>query len=356
MLGLAGLPLGLDFLFLDPSEAPPAAAVGEVLRAGFDDESALRTLARRSDVITYEFENVSVEQIARTAGATPVYPPPPALAIAQDRRREKEAFRAAGIPVADWQPVDSREDLDEAVDRLGLPLVLKTCRFGYDGKGQYRIRQTPDVDAAWNALGGVPLIAERLVPFDGELSAIAVCAGGQDPRLYPLVRNEHFRGILHTSRAPAGDAGLEAQAQSHLRTLVAALAYRGVIAVEFFVADGRLIGNEFAPRVHNSGHWTIEGATCSQFENHLRAVAGLPLGDCAPTGHAGMLNLIGRMPPAEALLAEPGAHLHDYRKAPRAGRKLGHVTVVAADPATRDERLARLESVASAGALRDPGP
>lgn len=345
MLGIAGLPLGLDFRFLDPGADPPAAAVGDIIRAAFDDESALRRLAAECDVLTYEFENVSVEQLCHAAGDTPIFPPPSALAAAQDRRHEKEAFAAAGIPVADWRSVDSREDLEAAVSALGAPLVLKTRRFGYDGKGQHRIHSTADVAEAWAALGGVPLIAERLVAFEREVSAIGVSDATGDVRFYPIVENVHRQGILHTSRAPLSDRSLQRQAERSLRALLDRLRYRGIIAVEFFVLDGELIGNEFAPRVHNSGHWTIEGANCSQFENHLRAICGLPLGDCTPIGHSGMLNLIGRLPPAADLLAVRGAHLHDYRKQARPGRKLGHVTVVAGDPAGRDSRLAALEAL-----------
>lgn len=349
MLGLAGLPLGLDFVFLDPSPAPPAAAVGEHIAAAFDDDAAIAGLAARCDVLTYEFENVDVDSLVAAAGDTPVYPPPGALATAQDRRNEKAAFEAAGIPVAPWRAVDSRDDLEAACRDIGLPLIVKTRRLGYDGKGQRRIRDEADIADAWQALGGVPLLAERLVDFEREVSVIG--SRGQDGTLacYPLTENVHREGILHTSRAPAVAADLQALAETHLRALVERLDYRGTIAVEFFVAEGRLLGNEFAPRVHNSGHWTIEGAACSQFENHLRAICGLPLGECSTRGHAGMLNLIGTMPEAAEVLAIADAHLHDYCKSPRPGRKLGHVTVVADTAEERDRRLETLEGLAAAG-------
>lgn len=349
MLGLAGLPLGLDFVFLDPSPEAPAAAVGEHIAAAFDDDAAVAGLAGRCDVLTYEFENVDVDSLVAAAGSTPVFPPPGALATAQDRRSEKQAFEAAGIPVAPWRAVDSRGELEAACREIGLPLIVKTRRLGYDGKGQRRILADADIPAAWEALEGVPLLAERLVDFDREVSVIG--SRGADGALacYALTDNVHRDGILHTSRAPAEDAALQSLAEDHLRALVERLDYRGTIAVEFFVAGGRLLGNEFAPRVHNSGHWTIEGAACSQFENHLRAICGLPLGECRTRGHAGMLNLIGAMPPADGLLAVADAHLHDYCKLPRPGRKLGHVTVVADTPAERDRRLGELAAVAAAG-------
>lgn len=352
MLGLAGLPLGLDFVFLDPSAEPPAGAVGEVIRAAFDDGDALHQLASGCDVLTYEFENVDVDTLVAAAGVTPVYPPPDALATAQDRRTEKLAFEAAGIPVAPWRAVNGREELAAACEAIGLPAIVKTRRLGYDGKGQHRIHRPSDIEAAWEALGGVPLLVERLVAFEREVSVVGVRADDGALAVYPLTGNVHRDGILHTSRAPAGDASLQAGAETHLRALVERLDYRGTVAIEFFVAEGDLYGNEFAPRVHNSGHWTIEGAACSQFENHLRAVCGLPLGDCALTGHAGMLNLVGTMPRAAALLALPGVHLHDYRKAPRPRRKLGHVTVVAESAAARDRTLARLESLAAENGTR----
>jgi len=348
MLGLAGLPLGLDFVFLDPSPEAPAAAVGEHIAAAFDDDRAVAGLAGRCDVLTYEFENVDVDSLAAAAGDTPVFPPPGALATAQDRRSEKAAFEAAGIPVAPWRTVDSREDLEAACAEIGTPLIVKTRRFGYDGKGQHRIRGEADVPGAWEALGGVPLLAERLVDFEREVSVIGSRGADGTLACYPLTENLHRNGILHVSRAPAADAGLQQLAERHLRALVERLDYRGTIAVEFFVVDGRLLGNEFAPRVHNSGHWTIEGAACSQFENHLRAICGLPMGGCGTRGHAGMLNLIGTLPPAAEVLAVADAHLHDYRKSPRAGRKLGHVTVVADTGEERDRRLERLAALVEA--------
>ncbi|MEJ2602411.1 MAG: 5-(carboxyamino)imidazole ribonucleotide synthase [Gammaproteobacteria bacterium] len=346
MLGLAGIPLGLEFVFLDPGDEPPASAVGDIIPAPFDDREALELLAKRCDILTYEFENVDVDSLqAAAADSAPVFPTPRALATAQDRKSEKLAFEAAGIPVAPWRAVASHEELRDAGRTLGLPLVVKTRRFGYDGKGQYRIQDPSDVDAAWAALGGVPLLAERFVEFEREVSALGVRGGDGSLAAYPLTENVHRGGILHTSRAPLDDVELQAQADRCLRALTDELDYRGTIAIEFFVVAGQLYGNEFAPRVHNSGHWTIEGAVCSQFENHLRAICGVPLGACRPRGHAGMVNLVGTMPPVASLLELPDVHLHDYHKEARPGRKLGHVTGVAASPGERDRIIDRIETL-----------
>lgn len=349
MLGLAGLPLECGFRFLDPSERPPAAAVGDHLRAAFDDAGALRRLARESDVLTYEFENAAVEALAEAAGDTPVWPPLEALAAAQDRAREKRLFESVGIGVPPWRTADDQPSLERAVAELGFPAIVKTRRFGYDGKGQRRLRGPDDLAGAFAALGEAPLLVERLVDFEREVSVIGTRGGDGSRVIYPLVENVHRDGILVSSRAPAplpdGDQALQREAGRLLAALLDALDYVGTLAIELFVAGGRLLGNEFAPRVHNSGHWTIEGARTSQFENHVRAVAGLPLGDAAPTGHSGLLNIIGRHPPLAALLATPEAHYHGYAKAARPGRKLGHVTVVADSSPARDAMMARLETV-----------
>ncbi len=216
-------------------------------------------------------------------------------------------------------------------------MVLKTRRLGYDGKGQYVIRNAADKDAAWQALGGQPLIAEQFVPFDFEVSSIGVRAANGETRIYPLSHNVHRDGILHTSCSPVDAPGLGDLAADYVNRLLQHLDYVGVLALELFVAGDQLLANEFAPRVHNSGHWTIEGAETSQFENHLRAVTGMPLGSTAGRGHAGMLNLIGAIPEAARSL-EHGV-LHDYGKSPRPGRKLGHITIVADSEAERDARL-----------------
>ncbi len=346
MLGYAGRDLGFDCTCLDPSPAPPAADAGTVISAAFDDSDAISELASNVDVLTYEFENVPVTALEPALDICPVFPPLGALSKAQDRLSEKTLFESLDIPLPGWHAVDSRDDLQAAAERLGLPLVLKTRRLGYDGKGQFLVRSDEDLGAAWQELGGSPLIAEAFVPFDYEVSAIAARAVNGDIEFYPLTHNQHAGGILRYSRAPVEVAALEAQASDAARKLLESLDYVGVVALELFVRDGELLANEFAPRVHNSGHWTIEGAVTSQFANHLLAVAGREPGDASARHHAGMLNLIGEIPAAARGDLGPGAVLHDYGKSPREGRKLGHITVVADSAAERDDALARLgESV-----------
>lgn len=338
MLGLAGKSLGLDFLFLDPGDDPPAASAGRVLKYPFDSEEGLRKLAAGSDLVTYEFENVPAAAIRKLAAHTTVYPPPAALEQAQDRLLEKQLFLSLGIPVPDFAAIETVADLEQASEALGLPLVLKTRRFGYDGKGQRVLRDRKQAPEAFAALGARDLIAERLVPFDREVSAIGARSPGGEVALYPLTRNEHEDGILSVSRAPV-ESNLQELAADYLMRLSTRLEYVGVLALELFVVGDALLANEYAPRVHNSGHWTIEGAETSQFENHLRAILGMPLGSTRTRGAAGMLNLIGAMPQDRTPFDAPGCYLHDYHKAPRPGRKLGHVTVIAADANERDSTL-----------------
>jgi 5-(carboxyamino)imidazole ribonucleotide synthase len=342
MLGFAATDLGHECLFLDPADSPPAAIVGPVTRADFDDSEALDGLARQCDVVTYEFENVPVNALHGIAGQVPLYPPPDALRLAQDRLTEKELFARLAIPLPPYRTVGSRAGLDAAAADLGLPLVLKTRRFGYDGKGQVVVRSEGDLDAAWQALGEHSLIAEQWVPFDYEVSAIGVRSIGGETAYYCLTRNEHSEGILRTSRAPAADETLSSLAEDYLERLLSDLDYVGVLALELFVVGDGLLANEFAPRVHNSGHWTIEGAQTSQFRNHILAITDERPGPTEALGHAAMLNLIGELPPAAHQL--PAGVLHDYGKAPRPGRKLGHVTVVAESPAARDQALAEVEA------------
>ena len=339
MLGYAGTELGLSCEFLDPSPASPASAAGPVTPAAFDDETAIRAMAGRVDVLTYEFENVPVASLEAAAGDTPVYPPLGALANAQDRLLEKQLFRSLDIDLPGWHAVDTRADLDRAAATLGLPVVLKTRRLGYDGKGQVVIQTEGDLDNAWAILGGNSLIAEAWVPFDYEVSAIAARSVSGEIEHYPLTNNIHEGGILRFSRAPVDAPGLAAMARDYIGRLLEELNYVGVLALELFVHDGRLLANEMAPRVHNSGHWTIEGAETSQFANHLLTVAGERPGSAEAAGYAGMLNLIGQIPDSARQLAVEGATLHDYGKSPRDGRKLGHVNVVAESAELRDEKL-----------------
>lgn len=344
MLALAGYPLGCGFRFLDPAPEAPAGAVGELVVGAYDDPEALARFAAGLDVVTYEFENVPAAAADYLRERLPVRPAPGALEVAQDRLREKACFTGLGIGTAPYRSVDTRADLDAAIAAIGLPAVLKTRRFGYDGKGQFVLRAPADADAAWRALGGASLILEGFVPFERELSILAVRGVDGEIVCYPLVENHHEGGILRLSRAPAPGVtpARRREAEVIAKRVLEALDYVGVLAIELFEHEGRLLANELAPRVHNSGHWTIEGAETSQFENHVRAIAGLPLGATAPVGHSAMINLIGDLPDPRAVLRAPGAHLHLYGKAPRPGRKLGHVTVRAAGPRALRERLAAL--------------
>ncbi len=340
MLALAGYPLGLDFLFLDRSAKTPAGRFAPVLTGDFTDQSLLRQLAERSDVISFDWENVSVDALraATRASRTRIAPPLRALAAAQDRLTEKRTFERLHIATTRFAPVDSLASLERAVRRIGVPGVLKTRRLGYDGKGQCVLRRAQDCARAWQQLGGVPLLYEEFVPFDYEVSIIGARSRRGQIALYPLNRNYHAAGILRLTLAPWHAPSLTRAAAASLSRVLEAFHYVGVLAIEFFVHRGRLIANEMAPRVHNSGHWTIEGAVTSQFENHVRAVSGLPLGATGALGHAAMINLIGRMPPRQSLLAEPGVHWHDYGKEPRPGRKLGHCTLVEASARRRNLR------------------
>ncbi len=345
MLGFAGRALDLDFVYLDSAPDPPASVIGPVIPLPFDSDEGLEQLCRQADLVTYEFENVPVRAIERIADHMTVYPPPAALRYAQDRYREKQLFETLKIPVAPYRPVDSLQDLHKAAADIGLPLVLKTRRLGYDGKGQALARRECELDAALSALGSRQLIAEQWVPFDREVSAIGVRNVRGDVAIYPLIENQHREGILNISRAPVDATGLTELANRYLDQMLDFLDYVGVLTVEFFVVGEELLANEFAPRVHNSGHWTIEGAKTSQFENHLRAILDMPLGDVTPIGHAAMLNLIGTMPPTSELIMNETAYLHDYGKRPRPGRKLGHITIVANDAATRERAVSRLNEI-----------
>ena len=344
MMALAGYPLGFDFLFLDKDAGTPGGQVAPLIAGALDDRELLGQLTRRCDVVTFDWENIPVESLENLPGAARISPPLRALAAAQDRLTEKRSFELLGIPTTRYAAVDSRESLELAVRNIGLPGVLKTRRLGYDGKGQFVLRKPADLDRAWEALGKAPLLYENLVPFDAEVSLIAV--RGLDGRVvfYPLNLNVHRDGILRLTRAPYGSATLTRQAQRAARKLLEHFQYVGVLTIEFFVKRGKLVANEMAPRVHNSGHWTIEGAETSQFENHVRAIAGLHLGSTAARGHSAMINLVGQMPARNTLLSEPGLHWHDYGKSARPGRKLGHLTICDKSAKGRDRRAFKVLS------------
>jgi len=354
MLALAAYPLGIHCRFLDASADSPGGQLAPIRVAAIDDAEAVAALAREVDVLTFDIENVSAKLLESVVPIVSVRPGPEIVALGQDRLAEKRLFAALGMPTAPHLAIDSAADLATAADRLGWPIVLKARRLGYDGRGQRVVRSHAELTQAWDELGTPPAIAEGWVAFEREVSLIGVRGAQDEIRFYPLTENRHRDGQLDVSIAPYVDDALQAQAESWMSAMLRQYAYRGVLTIEFFLTADGLIANEIAPRVHNSGHWTIEGAETSQFENHLRAIVGLPLGATATRGVVAMKNLIGRMPPREKLLAIGGLHLHDYGKEPRPGRKLGHVTLLDRDRSALTSRLAALEagleSLQSAGA------
>jgi 5-(carboxyamino)imidazole ribonucleotide synthase len=340
MLALAGYPLGIRCAFLDRSADSPGAQVAPSLLGALEDRALLEQLAADSDVLTFDWENIPGKVLAPLAKLTAIRPPRAALEVSQDRLQEKALFRRLKIPVAEHAAVDTLEDLASAAERLGTPGILKTRRLGYDGKGQCRIERLADLAAAWDLIGGEGLIYEKLQRFSQEVSLIAARSVAGDIVYYPLSANSHAGGILRYGLAPYPGARLERAARSYIKRVMSALEYIGVLAIEFFVVKGRLVANEMAPRVHNSGHWTIEGCVTSQFENHLRAICGLPLGSTRPLGHTAMINFLGQMPSRERLLGIDGLAFHDYGKEARPGRKLGHCTILKTRPRERDRALA----------------
>jgi 5-(carboxyamino)imidazole ribonucleotide synthase len=334
MLAMAAAQLGYKSHIYAPDEAPPAAEVSaRFTRGAWDDEAALARFGRSVDVATYEFENIEAAPLAALAAEAPLYPPRRSLEIAQDRLQEKDFIRGLGGRPPAHAAVDDLPGLEAALAKIGAPAVLKTRRFGYDGKGQARIADPGDAAEAWESVRGAPCILESFVSFEAEFS-ILLCRGPDGAAVtWPVPENRHREGMLDRSTLPAGEAvrRVQGEAEALARRVADELDHVGVLALEFFAtADGPLF-NEMAPRVHNSGHWTVEGAVTSQFENHVRAICGLPLGDTSLAGsRVEMANLIGdeaeRWP---EILADPQAHLHLYGKGEaRAGRKMGHVTRV----------------------------
>ncbi len=347
MLGLAAIPLGIECVFYDPATDAPARVAGRHVCAAWDDRDALARFAESVDAITFEFENVPAASLAFLAGICPVRPGVASLELTCDRIQEKEFLRAAGVPVQPFAPIATDAELDIALATVGPHGVLKTRTLGYDGKGQRVVRSAAELAPAWNALRRAPCIYEAFVPFDLEVSVIAVRAIDGSTEVYPIVENLHTQGILLRSIAPArvSDA-LAAAATAHARRVLEALDHVGALALEMFVADATLIANEVAPRVHNSGHWTIHGARTSQFENHMRAVAGLPLGDAGMPEHAAMVNLIGGVATTEEILAIPGTSAQFYGKTPRPGRKVAHMNIVAPTREQLLERVTRAQAIA----------
>jgi len=348
MLALAGHPLGMHFVFLDPAPDACAAELGEHLCADYSDHEHLRMLAEECDVVTFEFENAPADTIAFLSQFVPVYPPAQALRTARDRWLEKNLFRELNIPTPPFANIESQTDLEKAVAQIGLPAILKTRQLGYDGKGQKVLRDQQDVGGAYAALGNVPCLLEGFVNFSGEVSLLAVRGRSGETGFYPLVHNTHRDGILRLSIASTHHP-LQALAESYATRTLDKLDYVGVLAFEFFEVkgeiDGDLTANEIAPRVHNSGHWTIEGAECSQFENHLRAIAGLPLGSTEKVDESAMINFIGSIPELTQLAALENCHPHVYGKAFKPGRKVGHATLRCADRLTLEQSICELEAL-----------
>jgi 5-(carboxyamino)imidazole ribonucleotide synthase len=344
MLALAGYPLDFHFRFLDPSPQAPVGRIAQRVTAEYTDFEALEKFAHGIALVTYEFENVPVEAARFLQKMVPVYPDPAALETAQDRRTEKQLFQKLGIPTTEFAVVESAQQLEASLRKIGFPAIVKTCRFGYDGKGQWMLRSAEDAHRLTQEMPGAPLVLEKFVNFSRELSILAIRGRKGEIAFYPLVENHHRDGILRLSIAPAPrlSADLQKEAENAARHVLEALDYVGVLAIELFDCEGRLLANEMAPRVHNSGHWSIEGAVTSQFENHLRAVSGLPLGATRTLGFSAMLNLIGELPEPNEVLAIADAHLHVYGKSLRPGRKVGHVTVRADSASQLTERLHQL--------------
>ena len=341
MLALAGYPLGISSVLLDRSANAPGAQIAPMIVGDWENPEKLEELAQRSDVVTFDWENISESALAPLENIVSVRPSRAALQISQDRLSEKGLFQRLKIPVTPHAPVDSKAQLQTAMRELGSPGILKTRRLGYDGKGQFVLRGAHSVDAAWHALGGVGLIYEKFQPFSREISIIGARSTAGRVVFYPLSSNTHGDGVLRYGIAPFSNARLERSARAYMSRVLNELAYVGVLAIEFFVVAGRLIANEMAPRVHNSGHWTIEGCVTSQFQNHMRAICDLPLGSTRALGHTAMVNFLGKMPDRGALLAIDGLAFHDYGKQARAGRKLGHCTIIRQHARERDQALRR---------------
>lgn len=345
MLALSGYPLGVQFVILDPDTQAGAAGLSHHLLGAYDDHDLLAKLAEEADVVTYEFENVPAEVAGFLASRTKVYPPANALAVAQDRLIEKNFFKQLGIGTAPFAAIDSLEDLQKVMPSIGYPAILKSRRMGYDGKGQVVLNSETELKSAWESMNGVASIVEGFVHFQREVSIIAARRPSGEIVYYPLSQNQHRKGILRVAECQSDD-DLQSQAERQVRALLEALDYVGIIALELFDVDGALLANEFAPRVHNSGHWTIEGSETSQFENHIRAILDLPLGSTQARGYSSMVNFIGGVSASSEVLSLPNTHLHLYDKGPRKGRKVAHATVRSDDESQYRASLNQLISLA----------
>lgn len=349
MLSLAAKTLNVSTCCLEPNSDTTASHVSEVIHAELNDLDAIEQFCQDLDVVTWETENIPLSCAKKVATLCPLYPSLAALEKSQERYLEKSFFQSIDIATAKFYPIDAHSDLQAALQTVGLPAILKTRRFGYDGKGQYLIKTTQDLEAAWQDLSNQALILEQFIPFSTEVSMIATRAIDGQCAFYPLVENLHQAGILRISKAPYNNAPLFTQAKQIMQKTLDALDYIGTLTIEFFVHDNKLIVNEMAPRVHNSGHWTIEGAQTSQFENHIRAICGLPLGDASPKGVSAMFNCIGAEPDLQAINAIADTHWYSYQKQARAKRKLGHLTINCDNEQTLQQRVDELTPLLGEG-------
>jgi len=331
MLALAAYPLGIQTLCYGADANGSAGQVTNVLKGTYDDENALKAFFSQVDVVTYETENIPWEKVEKANPHCPVFPSFQVLKIAQDRVQEKTLFKSLEISTPEFAVIESLSALTIALPRIGLPAVLKTSRFGYDGKGQFILRITSDAEAAWEALNRQPCILEQFIDYQRELSLLLVRNTLGEIKFYSLIENHHRDGILCLSKAPLNEPMLQQQAEDIADKMMQRFNYIGVFCIEFFQVGLTLMVNEIAPRVHNSGHWTIEGAQTSQFENHCRAITGLPLGSTQACGLSAMINCVGDEPSLATILAMPGVHYHHYGKERRPNRKLGHITLNTTD-------------------------
>lgn len=349
MLALSAHPLGIELICMDPTPAPCAASVTKTITADYQDQKALSKFVQGLDVVTVENENIPTETAQFIQQHCCFYPSLQALQVSQDRLLEKNLFNELGIATPPYRAIHSLQDLKNAVAEISLPAVLKTRRFGYDGKGQFLIKTAIQVEEAWKTIGGENLILEQFIAFDREVSIISVRNVQGQILHYPLVENQHNQGILRVSKAPYHDNLLQKKAKTYAEAILNKFNYVGVLAIEFFHQGENLIANEMAPRVHNTGHWTIEGAVTSQFENHLRAICNFPLGDTRNRGYSMMLNCISTLPKLIDILAIKGAHFHTYEKQARKNRKLGHITLNHEDLSELEQSYHLIQQVVNSG-------
>lgn len=345
MMALAGTPLDVEFVFFDEATASPSSNLGLNIKPS--EDNALQQFINSVDVVTYESENTDLDLVREINLSKPVFPGEASLRKSQHRLVEKNTFRDLGISTADFLRVTSKEELIQATKSLGFPIVLKTTTMGYDGKGQAVVKAEDDIDLAWSELAGNELIAESFVNFSRELSIIAVRSINGETKIYPIAENEHNNGILRVSRIPAKglNSKKQKQAEEFISTMLTHLEHVGVLTLELFDCEDGLVVNEMAPRVHNSGHWSMEGSHCGQFENHVRAICGMPLGDTNARHEAiAMINIIGLSGDRDSVLRLPNAHLHLYGKTERPNRKLGHINITANSEKKINSTLEELEA------------